>query len=181
MFQAAFVCFFMLAAPTDAILGPLLDTVQGLPPAVLPYVAPFVKEIRDVVNNYYVTKQISHEQVDVQIVEYAKDFYEAMDQKCYKEKVPMEKEIHYLKIAVGAVVVLMVIEVYNSYRFRYNNYGGTLAGICIVLFLNKDRLNHQEVMVALRAQPNTALPLFEQHFQRLLEYIINRKSGFLPE
>ncbi|GAV03403.1 hypothetical protein RvY_13831 [Ramazzottius varieornatus] len=133
MFKAAFVCFFMLAAPTDAILGPLLGTVQGFLPAVLPYVAPFVKEIRDV------TKQISHEQADVQIVEYAKDFYKAMNQKCYKEKVPMEEEIHYLKIAVGAVVFLMVIE-----------------GICFVLFLNKDRLNHREVMVTLRAQPNTA-------------------------
>ncbi|GAV09672.1 hypothetical protein RvY_19174 [Ramazzottius varieornatus] len=33
-----------------------------------------------------------------------------MDHKCYKEKVPMEEEIHDLKIAVGAVVVLMVIE-----------------------------------------------------------------------
>ncbi|GAU89233.1 hypothetical protein RvY_01809 [Ramazzottius varieornatus] len=139
MFKAAFDCFFMLAAPMDAILGPLLGTVQGLLPAVLAYVAPFVKEIRDVVNNYHVTKQISHEQADVQIVEYAKDFYAAMDQKCYKEKVPMEEEIQYLNIAVGAVVVLMVIK-----------------GIRFVLFLNKDRLNHREVMVALRAQPNTA-------------------------
>ncbi|GAU92625.1 hypothetical protein RvY_04680 [Ramazzottius varieornatus] len=167
MFKAAFVCFFMLAAPMDAILGPLLGTVQGLLPAVLPYVAPFVKEIRDVVNNYHVTKQISHEQAGVQIVAYAKDFYETMDQKCYKEKLPMEEEIHYLKIAVGTVVVPMVIEgtcllyafcnyVYNSYRFRYDNYGGTPAGICFVLFLNKDRLNHREVMVALRAQQNTA-------------------------
>ncbi|GAU89384.1 hypothetical protein RvY_01939 [Ramazzottius varieornatus] len=139
MFKAAFVCFFMLAAPTDAILGPLLGTVQGLSPDVVAYVAPFVKEIRDVVNNYHVTKQISHEQADVQLVEYVNDCYEAMDQKCYKEKVPMEEEIHCLKIAVGAVVVLMVIK-----------------GICFVLFLNKDRLNHREVMVALRAQPNTA-------------------------
>ncbi|GAV07311.1 hypothetical protein RvY_17162 [Ramazzottius varieornatus] len=56
----------MLTAPTDAILGPLLGTVQELLPAVLPYVAPFVKEIRDVVNNYHVTKQISPEQADVQ-------------------------------------------------------------------------------------------------------------------
>ncbi|GAU87434.1 hypothetical protein RvY_00273 [Ramazzottius varieornatus] len=128
--------------------GNLVAIMQSMTPFILPFVAPMIEGLQDMVNNnHHTNKALNADHVSAKIAEYAKEFFETMEHKGDKDNDAMELENLYLKFAVGALAVILLLGIFVfAYMVHY-------------LFnkAQRERLHNQDLIIAMRdIKPETA-------------------------